>query len=221
LREQAWTWVGSGQMAGPTQYEIPFTNREEPEANREAFESAWPHILSVKSKGAPLTLLRGPHAWVHVEPIDAPAGVRIVVEGDWAPGAEIPPGTATSIELVVDGAIVDLNRIPLPPDTPVIDRRFEDRRNALLPAGETAGPGRPGLRGVSALSVGARVAAIAVALLALGFLAWRAVASVRGTASASEASPSRSATSRPHVASQLRVQPAAAGPRGFDVQGRS
>jgi hypothetical protein len=26
----------------------------------------------------------------------------------------------------VDGDIVDLNRIPLPPDTPIIDERFKD-----------------------------------------------------------------------------------------------
>jgi hypothetical protein len=30
------------------------------------------------------------------------------------------------IELVVDGDIVDLNRIPLPLDTPIIDKRFKD-----------------------------------------------------------------------------------------------
>jgi hypothetical protein len=30
----------------------------------------------------------------------------------------------TFIELVVDGNVVDLNRIPLPADTPVIDERF-------------------------------------------------------------------------------------------------
>jgi hypothetical protein len=30
------------------------------------------------------------------------------------------------IELIVDGEIVDLNRIPLPPDTPIIDERFKD-----------------------------------------------------------------------------------------------
>lgn len=32
------------------------------------------------------------------------------------------------IELVVDGDIVDLNRIPLPPDTPIIDKRFKDNK---------------------------------------------------------------------------------------------
>ena len=29
------------------------------------------------------------------------------------------------IELIVDGNIVDLNRIPLPADTPIIDERFK------------------------------------------------------------------------------------------------
>ena len=32
----------------------------------------------------------------------------------------------TYIELVVDGDIVDLNRIALPADTPIIDERFKD-----------------------------------------------------------------------------------------------
>jgi hypothetical protein len=32
------------------------------------------------------------------------------------------------IELVVDGKIVDLNRIPIPPDTPIIDKRFEEKK---------------------------------------------------------------------------------------------
>jgi hypothetical protein len=35
----------------------------------------------------------------------------------------------TYIELVVDGDIVDLNRIPLPADTPIIDERFKDGQN--------------------------------------------------------------------------------------------
>ena len=30
------------------------------------------------------------------------------------------------IELIVDGEIIDLNRIQLPPDTPIIDERFKE-----------------------------------------------------------------------------------------------
>jgi hypothetical protein len=29
------------------------------------------------------------------------------------------------IDLIVDGDVVDLNRIPLPADTPIIDERFQ------------------------------------------------------------------------------------------------
>ena len=45
------------------------------------------------------------------------------------PGDPKNPGRwiyTTFIELVVDADIVDLNRIPLPADTPIIDERFED-----------------------------------------------------------------------------------------------
>ena len=35
---------------------------------------------------------------------------------------------ATFFELVVDGEIVDLNRIALPADTPIIDERFKDEK---------------------------------------------------------------------------------------------
>ena len=34
-------------------YHIPFTKREQ-------FEAAWPHLLKVKSKGAPIILVRAP-----------------------------------------------------------------------------------------------------------------------------------------------------------------
>jgi len=105
LRKQAWTWV-SGQVL-QTSYHIPFANREE-------FDRAWPHILKLKSKGASLTLLRGPH--VRVRPAKT-AGILIM-----------PPISAgvTRLVLVVDGNIVDLNRIPFPADTPIIDKRFDD-----------------------------------------------------------------------------------------------
>ena len=35
---------------------------------------------------------------------------------------------ATHIELVVDGDIVDLNRLKLPADTPIIDERFKETK---------------------------------------------------------------------------------------------
>jgi hypothetical protein len=51
LRNQARTLVGP--EVAFEHYQIPFTNREQ-------FESAWPHLLKVKSKGAPIILVRGP-----------------------------------------------------------------------------------------------------------------------------------------------------------------
>ena len=50
-----------------TVYEIPFTKRAE-------FESAWPHILTVKSSQAPLVLLSSPDKWLGHS---IAAGVRI------------------------------------------------------------------------------------------------------------------------------------------------
>jgi hypothetical protein len=65
LRKQARTLVGP--MVDNRHYEIPFTKREE-------FETAWPHLLKVKGKGAPLILVRGPKTdFMEVKP----AGVLI------------------------------------------------------------------------------------------------------------------------------------------------
>jgi hypothetical protein len=130
LRKQSRTLRGS--LADLTSYEIPFTKRED-------FESAWPHILKVKSQGAPVVLLRAPDRSLGTL---IKAGVRIPCpppqpKNGVTPPAPIPGTTnlrerwlwTTYIELVVDGDIVDLNRIPLPADTPMIDKRFEDGPN--------------------------------------------------------------------------------------------
>lgn len=127
LRKQAKTLVGP--MVPNCHYIIPFTKREE-------FEAAWPHILEVKSKGAPIILVCGPKmdffevqpagVLIHTPPLD--------IDRRAVPDGPIPGITSkerwmntTYIELVVDGNIVDLNRIPLPPDTPIIDERFTHR----------------------------------------------------------------------------------------------
>jgi hypothetical protein len=115
LRDQATTLVGP--MPPRRHYLIPFTKRAE-------FESAWPHLLKVKTKGAPLILLRAPKAdFMGLKP----AGVLI-----HSPPAGTDTGT-TYIELVVDGRIVNLNRIPLPADTPIIDQRRFDNMNDKAP----------------------------------------------------------------------------------------
>jgi hypothetical protein len=124
LRKQAQTY--EGPLDADRRYLIPFTKRED-------FEAAWPHLLKAKSKGAPIILVRGPKTnFFKVQP----AGVLIKALPQRTDKPETPlPGKSdvrtkwnntTYIELVVDGEIVDLNRIPLPPDTPIFDERFKE-----------------------------------------------------------------------------------------------
>ncbi len=120
LRERSCTL--EGPLLPLLHYAIPFTQREE-------FEAAWPHLLKVTSPGAPIVLRRGPSFWLGEE---SNAGVCIHTP----PQGEDPIADAKDvndrwertiyIELIVDGEIIDLNRIPLPRDTPIIDERFPD-----------------------------------------------------------------------------------------------
>jgi hypothetical protein len=125
LRKQARTLVGPEVEC--RHYAIPF-------AGREQFEAAWPHILKVKSKGAAIVLVCGPNFFLD----KSPAGVVVHCPPDGQannPATPEAPINSTNvrerylymtwIELVVDGQIVDLNRIPLPPDTPIVDERFK------------------------------------------------------------------------------------------------
>jgi hypothetical protein len=119
LRKQSRTL--EGPLVLLLHHAIPFTDREQ-------FEASWPHLLKVKSPGAPLVLRRGRSFWLGDE---SKAGVCIHTP----PAGEAPIADAKQaggrwertvyIELIVDGDIVNLNRIPLPPDTPIIDERFK------------------------------------------------------------------------------------------------
>jgi hypothetical protein len=119
LRKQARTL--EGPLILLLHYAIPFSDRD-------ALESAWPHLLKVKSPGAPIVLRRAPNFFLGK---DAVAGVCIHTppEGD-KPLSGKEAGDqwhkTIYIELVVDGQIVDLNRLALPPDTPIIDERFKE-----------------------------------------------------------------------------------------------
>ena len=110
-------------------YHVPFTNREE-------FEAAWPHFLKVKSKGAPIILVRAPKTdFFAIKPAgllihSPPEGAEKEKGYSGSPisGHSDPRRTwanATYFELVVDGKIVNLNRIALPTDTPIFDERFK------------------------------------------------------------------------------------------------
>ena len=123
LRKQARTL--EGPLAPNLHYAIRFNKREE-------FESAWPYIVELKSKGAPIILKRGPNFFLGGS---SKAGVVVHCPpaGNKNPERPIPaqnnanmPWMNPTIELVVDGDIVDLNRIRLPADTVIIDQRFDE-----------------------------------------------------------------------------------------------
>ena len=122
----------SATFIGPTfearHYHIPFSDREE-------FEAAWPHLLKMKTVGAPVILLKSPYNWVgHIAAgviVHAPPASK---EERAEPPVVTKPGDSDSprsnwrngnyIELFVDGKVVDLNRIKLPGDGQIIDERF-------------------------------------------------------------------------------------------------
>ena len=121
LREQSRTLEGPQVLL--LHYAIPFSKRE-------SFEAAWPHLLKVKSPGAPIVLRPGPSFWLGKE---SNAGVCVHTP----PKGQAPIADANKVggrrertiylELIVDGEIIDLNRISLPPDTPIVDERFKPR----------------------------------------------------------------------------------------------
>ena len=129
LRKQARTL--EGPMAPNLHYAISFSNRDE-------FKAAWPHILKVKTKGAPVFLLRAPNFFLGE---GHKAGVVVhcpPASQSYVPAPEAPiPGVtnprerwmnATYIDVVVDDDIITFNRRSLPAGTPVIDERSKDTK---------------------------------------------------------------------------------------------
>jgi len=127
LRAQARTL--DGPLAPQLHFAIHFQNREE-------FEAAWPHLLKLKGDGTALVLRRGPDFFLGEE-----HAAGVVVHSPLPRDAKKmrkPASTAAedagaadfnySLVLVVDGEIVDLNRIPFPADTPIVDERFEEKK---------------------------------------------------------------------------------------------
>jgi hypothetical protein len=66
-------------------YEIPFESRKE-------FEAAWPHILSLRSKGSPIILQAGPTRYSSIPPT-IKAGVLILGPCSSNTGPVLPDGT--------------------------------------------------------------------------------------------------------------------------------
>jgi hypothetical protein len=169
-REQART-IGVAAGGQEDVFEISFRNREE-------IEKIWPVILTLKSEGAPLTLITAGSApgWAGLfdnskplvriyapsyttRPTTAPDGKTLKPSPPWPESAKLPDGqlpkyvvlsddkttwvptdanhnplkgfefrARIECELVVDGKIIDLNRIRLPANTPIVDKRkFENQ----------------------------------------------------------------------------------------------
>jgi hypothetical protein len=125
LRKQSRTLVGP--MVEQRHFAIRFNSREE-------FEAAWPHLLKVKTKNAPVFLLNGPSFFlgdgvkagviVHAPPVGQSKNPN-TPEAPIA-GVENPHVrwmNTTYIDLVVDGDVIDPARLKFPKNTPVIDER--------------------------------------------------------------------------------------------------
>lgn len=119
-----------GPLGGQLHYEIPFTDRD-------AFESAWAHLLKVKSPESPIVLIRSPYEGTGARKGSSMKAGVLINSHPFA-GRTTDPATADSpandttpkstntatVVLVVDGEVVDMNRIPLPPNTNIQDLRF-------------------------------------------------------------------------------------------------
>jgi len=110
FREQSTTYEGGRQDS--IIHVIPFSSRED-------FEAAWPHLLKVRSPRGRLLLLAGPDESLG----KIPAGVRL----------NCPPRGQESnqeivLDLIVDGRIIDLNRIEFPDGVVIQDRRFSKEK---------------------------------------------------------------------------------------------
>jgi hypothetical protein len=118
LRERART-IG-GPLGGFLHYEIPFTKRAE-------FEAAWPHLLKVRSPEMPITLVKAPWQGQGARRgSELKAGIMV---NSWPlkPASSAEATSTTTLVLVVDGDIVDLNRLPLPADVSIRDERFPEK----------------------------------------------------------------------------------------------
>lgn len=124
LRKQARTYVGP--MVEQQHHAIRFTRRQD-------FEAAWPHLLKVKTRGAPVLLVResffmgkegGAGVIVHAPPVGQhrnPATPEAPIPGVTNPRERWM--NTTYLEVVVDGDIIDAGRLRIPENTPTLDER--------------------------------------------------------------------------------------------------
>jgi hypothetical protein len=127
LRKQARTFVGP--TVAQRHYAIRFAQREE-------FESAWTQLLKVKTKGAPIFLVRGPNFFlgegvkagviVHSPPAgqpDDPNTAKAPIPGLTNP--RLSWMNNTYLEVVVDEDVIVPKRIRIPTNAPLFDERSQ------------------------------------------------------------------------------------------------
>jgi hypothetical protein len=152
--------ISEQPLGGGYVYAIPFADRAD-------FEKIWPILVKLKSKSAPLILRSGgvevqrrwrinlsdkaDNEYSHGWPQGTYAGVKIYApsqslypkESDAHAGAEAQDRSSmgrstTVIELLVgDGKVIDLNRIRLPAETPIVDNRvfeYEQKQPTTKPS---------------------------------------------------------------------------------------
>jgi len=114
-------------MVAQQHFAIRFTDQAQ-------FESAWTHLVKVKTKGAPVFLVRGPSFFlgegvksgvvVHSPPVGQsknPNTPEAPIAGVTNPRMRWM--NTTYLVVVVDGDVIDPDRIRMPANTPVIDER--------------------------------------------------------------------------------------------------
>lgn len=130
LRKQARTLVGP--MVDARHFAIRFTSREQ-------FEAAWPSLLKVKTKSAPIFLIRGENFFLG-EKQKAGVIVHCPPEGQHKnPRTPEKPIEGLQnlrerwmntcyIEVVDDGTVVDFGRVKVPKGTTIVDEREKGTR---------------------------------------------------------------------------------------------
>jgi hypothetical protein len=107
-------WENERGLSENSEYVIPFHDQER-------FERAWPLVLAIRRAGGSLTLYRVGETGPDLPTRSEGPSVRVIAPTH---RSRSPDQDRVDIVLVVDGQVIDLNRIPLPADTPIIDRRW-------------------------------------------------------------------------------------------------
>ena len=169
LRKQAWTWVFDSRSSRVISYEFSFANREDFESAWPRILKVKAPVTLLRGPHRIGDRKTPQNAAVRIR--THTTGMKVTLTADvmkrlgitLEPALQLPVTTilydlkmirlmdskalintvVTGIELVVDGDIVDLNRIRLPADTPIIDKRFKGAAGDANAIRKKAELGRP------------------------------------------------------------------------------